>query len=366
MMKRELFYLVVLSFATQSHTSTTTTTYHSRSIAGSSARFNEFASFCLEKQQEIIKELECEDGKSTFQQDPWSKENLDQNQSTNLRLQGHGVTAVLQRGSAFEKAAVSTTITSGTLTIERAKAISSRSNIDISRLIDTKYYASALSLVLHSRSPMVPTFRADVRYFELADGTGWFGGGGDLTPYYLFDEDAKSFHTAYKQVCDQYHSKLYNKLKPWCDRYFYIPAREEHRGIGGIFFDDLSSIDPSPVDSNNNSNNKKEINIAEAMKFTCDVCRSFMPSYLPIVRLRKDLPYSDEQRHWQLLRRGRYIEFNMLYDRGVKFGLVPGGRTEAVLVSCPPLVAWDYQHTPTVGSEEARLMEILKNPKEWI
>lgn len=338
-----------------------------RLIAGSSSRFNKFASFCLDRQQEIIKELECVDGKSLFQQDPWDKK------GDSAQLLGYGVTAVLQRGSVFEKAAVSTTITGGKLTSERAKAISSRSNIDISRLIDTSYYASALSLVLHSRSPMVPTFRADVRYFELADGTGWFGGGGDLTPYYLFDEDAKYFHASYKQVCDRYHLQLYGKLKPWCDRYFYIPAREEHRGIGGIFFDDLLSTVPpevaqtsSAVTQPSSSEVSPKDGLADAMAFTCDVCRAFMPSYLPIVHLRKHLPYTDEQRHWQLLRRGRYIEFNMLYDRGVKFGLVPGGRTEAVLVSCPPLVAWDYLHVPAAGSEEARLMDILKTPREWI
>lgn len=333
-----------------------------RSIAGSSLRFNEFASFCLNKQQEIIKELENEDGKSYFQQDPWNKTN------DNTQLLGYGITSVLERGYVFEKAAVSTTITSGKLTAERAKAISSRSNIDIWRLIDTNYYASALSLVLHSRSPMVPTFRADVRYFELADGTGWFGGGGDLTPYYLFDEDAKSFHTTYQQLCTQYHPQLYTKLKSWCDSYFYIPAREEHRGVGGIFFDDLFSVDPSQSlsESVSESNLPSRSGLDDAMAFTCDVCKSFMSSYLPIVRLRKNIPYSEDQRHWQLLRRGRYIEFNMLYDRGVKFGLVPGGRTEAVLVSCPPLVAWDYQHMPIAGSEEARLMGILKSPKEWV
>jgi coproporphyrinogen III oxidase len=198
---------------------------------------------------------------------------------------------------------------------------------------------------------MVPTFRADVRYFELENGQGWFGGGGDLTPYYLFDDDAKEFHQVYKNTCDKYSSSLYPTMKEWCDNYFYIPARQEHRGVGGIFFDDLSWIDGGDMSG--------------AFDFTCDVCKTFMPSYLPIVKRRRSLSYTDEQRHFQLLRRGRYIEFNMLYDRGVKFGLVPGGRIEAVMVSCPPLVAWDYNYTPETGSEEERLMKILRAPIEW-
>ena len=310
-------------------------------LSGSS-RFKSFADFCLTSQQDIIRQLEEEEGGGRFfQQDPWEKANT-----------GHGITAVIQRGELLEKGAISTTLTRGTLSMERASAISSRQNLNPASLVGSTYHAAALSLVLHSKSPMVPTFRADVRYFELENGDGWYGGGADLTPYYLFDEDARSFHGMYKEQCDRYSPQLYPQLKDWCDRYFYLPVRQEHRGIGGIFFDDLSKIENGGIDA------------AEA--FTRDVCGTFMPSYLPIARERRLLPYSEEQRHWQLLRRGRYIEFNMLYDRGVKFGLVPGGRVEAVMVSCPPLVAWDYNFTPPAGSEEERLSKILKQPIDWL
>lgn len=339
-------------------------------LEGTSARFSDFSRHCLLKQQDIIATLEKEDSCSTFRQDYWKKtDSMD-------RMTGNGITAVLERGSLLEKGGVSTTITTGVLSAERAKAMSSRRKGIDSVEVGSSYFAAALSLVLHSKSPMVPTFRADIRYFELQDGQGWFGGGGDLTPYYLFDDDAAEFHATYRETCDKYSSLLYPRLKSWCDDYFYIPAREEHRGVGGIFFDDMDSI--VPIMAGALAENESDKNILEvpnsvctedgldaAMNFTYDVSETFMRSYLPIVRRRRDLPYTEEHRHWQLLRRGRYIEFNMLYDRGVKFGLVPGGRTEAVLVSCPPLVAWDYNHVPKVGSEEERLQVVLKTPRVW-
>lgn len=315
-------------------------------LALGSARFQQFAAFCTDQQQAIIAQLEEEDGRAVFAQDKWQRDT------------GYGVTGVLAKGALIEKGAVSTTITRGKLSLERAQAISSRKSWNAAELVDSVYHAAALSIVLHSESPMVPTFRADVRYFELEDGRGWFGGGGDLTPYYLFDEDARHFHGVYKAACDKFNPHLYHTCKVWCDKYFYIPARLEHRGVGGIFFDDLSSV--SDLESSSTDE------IERAMAFTHDVCASFMPSYLPIVRKRRHVAYSEAQRHWQLLRRGRYIEFNMLYDRGVRFGLVPGGRIEAVMVSCPPLVAWDYNHVPSAGSEEERLTAILRSPVSWV
>eukprot|EP00808_Paulinella_micropora_P025030 g69283.t1 len=312
----------------------------STGLAGTSERFEEFSAFVLKLQQEIIAQLEEVDKTVKFQRDPWQRES------------GFGLTAVVQGGEFLEKGAVSTTITTGKLSKERAESISAR-NKDFVLAVGSPFYAAALSLVLHSRSPNVPTFRSDVRYFEVGNKTGWFGGGADLTPYYLFDEDAIFFHKLYQGLVDtKGGSGTYAKFKKWCDDYFYLPARQEHRGIGGIFFDDLSSTNRSP-------------HVDAAMALTIAVAQNFMPSYLPIVKKRRHLPYTEEQRHWQLLRRGRYIEFNLLYDRGVKFGLVPGGRIEAVMVSCPPLVAWDYNHVPTAGSEEARLMDILKKPCEW-
>ena len=307
-------------------------------------RFLKFGEFCTSSQKNIINLLETEEKEALFRQQEWKRES------------GHGITAVLEGGKIWEKAAVSTTITSGTLSADRAKHISARGIAQVKE--GTKYYAAALSLVLHSRSPMVPTFRSDVRYFQVGDDgeSGWFGGGADITPYYLFDDDATEFHSYYQNICKTRSPYLYNHLKKWCDDYFYLPSRDEHRGVGGIFFDDLVTVHMINSSHFNYSttNTLNSINISpldEAMDFAMDVCNGFMPSYLPIVKKRKDLLYSESQRHFQLLRRGRYVEFNLLYDRGVKFGLVPGGRVEAVLVSCPPLVAWDYEYVPTPGGE---------------
>ena len=328
-------------------------------------RFLEFCEFCTDAQSKIISNLEnverdLSTGSNTkFVLDPWSRGRPESS------VEGEGITSVLQRGNVFEKAAVSTTFTSGILSLERAKAISGRKmdpNNQSNNLVGTKYYAAALSLVLHSKSPKVPTFRSDIRYFELDDGTGWFGGGADLTPYLLFESDAKSFHNSLKKTCDKYSKTLYPQMKKNCDNYFYIPSRGEHRGIGGVFFDDLECIDEL---SNSNTINSKSSELDLVKKFTYDICNTFMPSYLPIVYERHNLPYTEDERHWQLLRRGRYIEFNMLYDRGVKFGLVPGGRIEAVMVSCPPLVAWDYNYIPKEG-KESELMKILKTPIDWV
>ena len=328
------------------------------------SRFRKFSEFCLKSQQQIIRDIEVVDGEK-FQQDNWET------------ATGKGITAVLQRGLVWEKAAVSTTIVTGSLTSERAASISAKGRKGA--VVGGKYSAAALSIVLHSRSPLVPTFRADVRYFELGDGlSGWFGGGADLTPFYLFDQDVSEFHTYYKSLCDCHAEGLYKSLKKWCDSYFYLPARGEHRGTGGIFFDDLddvSTINYTPESTAMTKITEKspssipsevtDVTLDKAMEFTEDVCRGFMPSYLPIVQRRHKLPYSDAQRHFQLLRRGRYIEFNLLYDRGVRFGLVPGGRVEAVMVSCPPLVAWDYGYVPPQNSDEERLLSILKNPRDW-
>ena len=323
-------------------------------------RFIEFCTFATESQASIIAELEAQESSlsstARFDLDHWERFSS----SSPSQVEGEGITAVLQGGNLLEKAAVSTTFTKGTLSAQRAEAISGRRARDAPLLVGTTYYAAALSLVLHSRSPMVPTFRSDIRYFELADGSGWFGGGADLTPYYLFDEDARAFHTHWKSLCGKHtggDDALYRRLKNECDKYFFIPARGEHRGIGGIFFDDLDTISDAAT---------PDFGLDAAMQFSFDVSSSFMPSFLSIAKARSQLPYTPEQRHWQLLRRGRYIEFNMLYDRGVRFGLVPGGRIEAVMVSCPPLVAWDYKHTLVPGSEEERLMKILKSPQDWV
>ena len=345
-------------------------------------RFTDFCFFAKTAQDRIITALEEEEKRYVaevtgayeslpinsspivFERDQWERKATDSDE-----IEGEGATCVLQRGNIFEKAGVSTTFTTGTLSKQRAEAISGRRGIkDVEALVGTKYYAAALSLVLHSKSPMVPTFRSDIRYFELSDGCGWFGGGSDLTPYVLYEEDVGDFHRCLKATCDQYNRELYPVMKKQCDDYFYLPIREEHRGTGGIFFDDLNCIQNNGhgVLNENNfvSTHENRDDLALVMSFVKDICNTWMPSYLPIVRRRCRESYTSRERHWQEIRRGRYIEFNMLYDRGVKFGLVPGGRIEAVFVSCPPKVAWDYNYQ--ANENEQKLIDILKKPKSWV
>ena len=305
---------------------------------------------------------------------------------------GFGVTRVMENGGVFEKAAANVSVIRGTLSPERAAAMSARGRPGVDPTGGQTYAAAALSLVFHPRSPMVPTFRADVRRFTV-DGVGsWYGGGADLTPYYLFDEDAVAFHAHYRNVCAAHDATgaLHARCKKWCDEYFYIPARSEHRGVGGVFFDDMSddetgSANASNDDSNDDSSPSPETTIdrsivdaseaseasrseatpRDAGSFTRAVGLGWIDSYEPIVKRRWSVPYDAANEKWHHQRRGRYVEFNLLYDRGVRFGL-DGGRVESIMVSAPPRVRWDYDAKPAPGSEEARLVETLRNtPKEW-
>eukprot|EP00535_Pseudo-nitzschia_heimii_P008024 CAMPEP_0197179616 /NCGR_PEP_ID=MMETSP1423-20130617/4500_1 /TAXON_ID=476441 /ORGANISM="Pseudo-nitzschia heimii, Strain UNC1101" /LENGTH=445 /DNA_ID=CAMNT_0042629543 /DNA_START=12 /DNA_END=1349 /DNA_ORIENTATION=+ len=355
--------------------------------------FDEFASFLIAKQSEIIDQIErtehehsapSDSGDETerprFTRDCWGAfSNDDGNNFETLPSTSGGITRVLQRGNIIEKGACSLTLLqNGTLTVDRAASIRGRQggdndNNDSGDVVviqegDT-YYAAALSMVLHTRSPMVPTFRSDVRIFlvesrdereKTTKTVAWFGGGSDLTPYYLFDEDVRSFHRELKTLCDTYQQDAdgddssatrmidYPTMKQACDEYFYLPARSEHRGVGGMFFDDIPATPTT-------------------LKFVKDVASHWMPSWFPIVEKRQSIGYTEKQREWQLLRRGRYLEFNLLYDRGVKFGLANANpRVEGVMVSAPPLIAWEYNHKIEPDSEEDRLMRILKTPIEWV
>eukprot|EP00559_Dactyliosolen_fragilissimus_P008980 CAMPEP_0184864160 /NCGR_PEP_ID=MMETSP0580-20130426/14064_1 /TAXON_ID=1118495 /ORGANISM="Dactyliosolen fragilissimus" /LENGTH=475 /DNA_ID=CAMNT_0027362843 /DNA_START=17 /DNA_END=1441 /DNA_ORIENTATION=+ len=347
--------------------------------------FHVFASFLRSQQSLLISQLEeLDDSNQKFSYDAWGSflgEDKDDIEEKLKNGGSGGITRVIQNGKVIEKGACSLTlIQNGKLTAERARSITGRQGNDA---VDIKegdtFSAAALSIVLHTRSPMVPTFRSDVRIFMVQTCTSqkeekegdnpqtktlaWFGGGADLTPYYLFDEDISSFHKKYQTLCDSYFSETndtdndendtdaniftYSKMKNECDRYFYLPARSEHRGTGGIFFDDMSATN-------------------KTLAFVQGVANTWLPSWRPIVEKRHPIPYTDQQRNWQLLRRGRYLEFNLLYDRGVKFGLANANpRVEGVMVSAPPLIAWEYNHAIEPGSEEHRLMQILKNPKEW-
>lgn len=289
----------------------------------------------------IIQAAEELDGSgATFQHNRWSRSPSNPNA-------GYGITSVLEGGSVLEKAAANISVVAGVLTPERAKAMSRRGRAAIDPASGQSYSAAAMSLVFHSAHPFIPTLRADVRLFEV-EGQMWYGGGCDLTPFYLVEQDAAEFHAYWKQLCDAHSPQLYPEFKAWCDRYFYLPARKEHRGLGGLFFDDVDASEAG----------------YDVARFVRDVGDGILPSWAPIVERRRGQPFSEAQRQWQLLRRGRYLEFNLLYDRGVKFGL-DGGRVESIMVSAPPLIAWRYNVQPEVGSEEERVVEVLRQPREW-
>jgi coproporphyrinogen III oxidase len=261
--------------------------------------FQNFVSALREKQQDIIEQLEAMDGSGQkFTNDTWGVFDGEE-------IASGGLTRVLQGGDVIEKGACSfTLIQRGILSSEHAKSIRSRQHASIGIKGGDRYSAAALSIVLHSRSPMVPTFRSDVRIFSVETRNGksmaWFGGGADLSPYYLFEDDVRHFHHLCRDLCDEYLSEIsgfsYQSIKKECDAYFYLPARSEHRGTGGIFFDDMEATESSS-------------------KFVQAVADTWLPSWLPIVERHRNEKYTDKQRHWQLLRRGRYLEFNLLYDR---------------------------------------------------
>jgi coproporphyrinogen III oxidase len=201
---------------------------------------------------------------------------------------------------------------------------------------------------MHPRNPLAPTMHFNYRYFETEGGVWWFGGGSDLTPSYLIEEDVKHFHQTYKDACDRHDAEFYNKFKPWADEYFYIKHRNETRGLGGIFFDDLNDRDPDKI-----------------FAFVQDCMKSIVPSYVPLVAKNKDAEFTQKQKEWQLMRRGRYVEFNLVYDRGTVFGLKTGGRIESILMSLPEAARWEYNHQVEPGSPEADIMDAFVNPRDW-
>ncbi|KAI9836253.1 MAG: Coproporphyrinogen-III oxidase [Sarea resinae] len=302
--------------------------------------------FIKEQQLEIVAGLEAVDGKK-FRLDSWDRPNG-----------GGGISAVLQEGNVFEKAGVNISVVYGTLprpAIEKMRVNHKAMDPDVESL---EFFAAGLSMVLHPRNPMAPTVHLNYRYFETAsadDGSPtawWYGGGCDLTPSYLFDEDAIHFHKTIKEACDKHDKAYYPRFKKWCDEYFHIKHRGESRGVGGIFFDDL---DETEKDQENH------------FAFIQDCLKAFLPSYVPIIERRKNMPFTPEEKEWQQIRRGRYVEFNLVYDRGTAFGLnTPSSRTESILMSMPLTAEWKYMHEPEKGSREERLLNVLKNPVEWV
>lgn len=289
-------------------------------------------------QNNICAALEEVDGKSTFVEDAWVREEG-----------GGGKTRVIQDGNVFEKGGVNTSVVHGDVTDAMRTQL---------KINGDKWFAGGLSLVLHPVNPFVPTIHCNYRMFELYNASGeltdrWFGGGTDLTPYYLFDEDAVHFHGTYKNVCDTFDTSFYTDFKRWCDDYFVNWHRNaERRGIGGIFYDHQR---PDSV---------KDVNFWFNFGKACG--DAFVTSYLPIVERRKDLPWSTENKFWQEIRRGRYVEFNLVHDRGTIFGLKTNGRIESILMSLPPTVRFEYNYQPEAGSEEDKLLQVCLIPKDWV
>lgn len=293
-------------------------------------------------QAEFCHALEAEENEGTrFHVDRWERPEG-----------GGGITCIIQDGNTFEKAGVNISVVQGHLPPAAVQQMRARGKI----LQDgpLPFFVAGISSVIHPRNPMVPTVHFNYRYFEVQNRDGsvqwWFGGGTDLTPYYLDEEDSKYFHLTLKKACDKHNKKYYPQFKAWCDDYFHIQHRGERRGIGGIFFDDLDT--PSQE---------------ETFDFVEACAESVIPSYIPLVKKHKGDPYSYSERQWQLLRRGRYVEFNLIYDRGTKFGLyTPGARIESILMSLPLTAKWEYMHTPSPQSKEGKLLEVLRNPKDWL
>ena len=291
-------------------------------------KLDELEHFLLQLQDRICDQLAAADGVAQFHEDRWERSEG-----------GGGRTRVIAEGDLFEKGGVNFSRVQGTQL--PASATATRPQI-----AGKPFHALGVSLVLHPRNPYVPIVHMNYRFFQAGE-VWWFGGGADLTPIYGFTEDAQHFHSTLKSACDRHDPAYYPRFKDWCDTYFTIRHRNEMRGVGGIFFDDLQGDGKA------------------LQAFWEDVAQSFLPSYLPIAARRRDLPYGGRERQFQLLRRGRYVEFNLVYDRGTLFGLQSGGRTESILMSLPPLAAWEYDWQGEPGSPEARLKEEFLAPRDW-
>lgn len=295
-------------------------------------------SYIHDLQNRICAALEQEDGRARFQEDAWERPEG-----------GGGKTRVISGGAVFEKGGVNTSVVHGVVTDAMRSAL---------KINGHAWFACGLSLVLHPFNPFVPTVHCNYRMFELYDSEGglmdrWFGGGTDLTPYYLFEDDARHFHDTYKKVCDAFDPAFYSQFKKECDQYFVnFHRNNERRGIGGIFYDYRRAEEGRDTDF--------------WMRFGKACGDAFASAYLPVVAKRKQSNFTDKQKYWQEIRRGRYTEFNLVHDRGTLFGLKTGGRIESILMSLPPTVRFDYNHQPEPGSEEDKLLQACLHPREWV
>ena len=291
--------------------------------------------YLIELQQTICSEIELLDGGTVFEQDHWSRDDQ----------RGNGISCIISNGNVFEKGGVNFSIIRGDKMPKSASALRPE-------LEGRQYTALGVSLVLHPDNPYIPTAHANVRFFvaeeQGKDPIWWFGGGFDLTPYYGFDEDAVHWHETAKKACIPFGKDVYPKYKKWCDDYFCLTHRNEQRGIGGLFFDDLNG------------------DFEECFDYMKSVGNHFTEAYIPIAKKRMNTTFSEKEKDFQLYRRGRYVEFNLIYDRGTLFGLQSGGRTESILMSLPPKAQWSYQYKIEVGSEEEKLTSYFLKPRDWI
>ncbi|MFT7674861.1 MAG: coproporphyrinogen III oxidase [Gammaproteobacteria bacterium] len=296
---------------------------------------NDVRNYFQQLQLTITKAIESSDGGKKFSVDNWNRESG-----------GGGKTMVLSGGQFFEQAGVNFSEVTGNSLPESATA--SRPELE-----GRSFRAMGVSLVIHPNNPHIPTSHANVRFFVAEkpseDPVWWFGGGFDLTPYYGYQEDCRHWHQTAKAACDPFGIECYDRYRKWCDDYFFLKHRNEARGIGGLFFDDLSEPD-----------------FDTAFSFMKSIGDHFIPAYIPIVERRRGTPYSPDEKQFQLYRRGRYVEFNLVYDRGTLFGLQSGGRTESILMSLPPVVNWQYNYQPEPGSREAELTEYYLKPRNWL
>lgn len=283
-------------------------------------------------QDRICKAIEDADGSGKFIEDKWTRAEG-----------GGGRTRVMQHGTVLEKGGVAFSAVHGPTPDNILQAFG---------LNKADFFATGVSIVLHPNNPMVPIIHMNVRYFEMTDGTCWFGGGIDLTPHYIVDEDARHFHSELQKTCDRFHPSYYTEFRNWADDYFFIKHRNETRGIGGIFFDKLQARDGFTME--------------DRFEFVKAVGETFAPVYTHFMKKNKDLPYSEEQKKWQMLRRGRYVEFNLVYDKGTKFGLDTGGRIESILMSLPEAAGWFYNYAPAHNSPEERTLSLLRKGIHWV
>lgn len=282
-------------------------------------------------QAEICNNLETSDGKGEFSRNRWKKEI------------GGGITAVLQNGAIIEKGAVNFSFVKGKFSPQMEKLLGEKAQ---------NYAATGISSILHPENPWMPIIHMNVRHFALDNGISWFGGGIDLTPHIIEPKDATEFHSALKATCDRFDSRFYPEFKQWADNYFYLPHRNETRGVGGIFFDRL------------NPGNSEEFE--KLFNFTVALAQLYPAIYTGFMKKYGNRPYSEREKNWQALRRGRYVEFNLVHDRGTKFGLESGGNTESILTSLPATAAWEYNYAPNPGGFEEKTLALLKKGIVWI